>query len=154
MQVDNNKKVYSNLIKDGVIFKLKKNDLFKFEGGLVNRHKIKSFYYAISSHVEVDSYTPIKELKLFAKNIKKIVYKHTSSSPNILPNNIVIFDYPEIMEETGRGYFKLEFNFFNKEMDRKQINSFLNLLTSKVESEVEVLPHIKLKSKKEYRKRV
>jgi hypothetical protein len=150
MQVD---KVYTNKDKDWVIFKLKRNDLLNFEGGLVNRNQLKSFYYVISSHIQVDSINPMRELKLLAKSIRQIVHKHTSGSPDILPRNIVLFDYPESFSETRKGFFKLEFNFFNKEMDRRQINSFLNMLSSTVESEVKVQPHITLKNKRVNRKR-
>jgi hypothetical protein len=151
MQVD--KKVYSNENKDGIHFSLIQSPLLSFEGGVVNKNKINSFYYSVASHIEMDTMEPVRQLKLFGKEIRRIVHKYTSKSENILPRNISHFDYPENIGETRKGYFKLEFTFFNKGMDRKQIYDFLNTLCMNVSQEIELNPTMKLRNKRVNKRR-
>jgi len=139
--------------KKGAIIRLKKNEILNFEGGYVDRTKLNSFYYIVSSHIEIDSMNPIRELRGFTKSIKQLVHRYTHNLTTILPKHIVLLDYPESISETKKGFFKLEFNFFNKEMNKKDINEFLSYLSDNIYKDIIVEPTIKLKNKRTKYKR-
>jgi len=152
MQVEIKKRKYP--VRQGIVFRFPKNPILNFEGGVVDKERLNSFYFVISSHIELGIEKPISQLKRFNFGIKQNVNKFISNKDCILPNNCCVLDYPESIVDTKKGFFKLEYTFFNKGMDRKEIYNFLSELSGEVIEGLSLEPEVRLTNKRSSIKRI